>query len=539
MRAFAWLLAFVWPLGALRDVDFDFDLDGDIHAALKPKGTLVSAAPAPEAAPPGGDHPGLFDEIRRNITVHPGEVGMVREGRNYIRAVVEGSQAQHAGLKAGDRLVALNGDSFKDGVFIRLRSGKVTYTITAASPSMMVSIFQKTSMCLQIPASLMGCFFLLGMIPFYRSHQRMGSDWQDDRLAGVLVCPAGVISVGALVVREVAEVLAESNFLRDAHVVRLATSAGHMLYCVGLLYCLVVVLGSPLLATRLPEIAVARWRCENKGMWLCATILVLLEAAKLADYSATTPQGFQDVTLWEYACDRVVAIMLDMLLLEVVATITRTVGAVEHRVLQLQNSLSCKAADFSEQVHAPCAELVTDTCPQLAPLGFPLLCLTSKVLMNAVNLYECLKLVVDSGTYHVRVHAIILSIEMVAAAFAIAVAPVRLSSALDALYRRLSEVRCNTPELHVQVQVAESMLRQSNGGRGWGIEVCRGVVLNKEFLQAAFIRAALVATGVIAFLDSQMGIGTAERKEDTIEAEVSGIRHMLTNITTHLNITHK
>jgi len=140
------------------------------------------------------------------------------------------------------------------------------------------------------------------------------------------------------------------------------------------------------------------------------------------------------------------------------------------------------------------------------------------------------------------IHTSLLCLFMVVEALVIAVAPLRLSSALDDLKERLSDTRCNSPELHAQLQAVETVLNQANGGRGWGIKVCRGVVLHKDLLQATCIRAALVATAVLAFLDSHLGFEKAMGEEHTsiqhvmerenaIEAEMSSIRHMLINMT--------
>ncbi|CAK0854813.1 unnamed protein product [Prorocentrum cordatum] len=66
------------------------------------------------------------------------------------------------------------------------------------------------------------------------------------------------------------------------------------------------------------------------------------------------------------------------------------------------------------------------------------------------------------------------------------------------------EARCNNAGLHVQVQAMGSMLKHANQGREWGIKVSQGVALNKDFLQAVCIRAALLTTAAVAFLGSPM-----------------------------------
>jgi len=125
--------------------------------------------------------------------------------------------------------------------------------------------------------------------------------------------------------------------------------------------------------------------------------------------------------------------------------------------------------------------------------------------------------------------------EIAVLVFLVAVAPFRLSTALDDLTERLMETRCSSPELHGQIQAVESMLRDANQGQGWGIAIRRGIVLNKAFIQAACIRLALLATGAVAFIDSQLGLEQVVDKEITMEAdihkELANIRHMLSNVT--------
>lgn len=183
-----------------------------------------------------------------------------------------------------------------------------------------------------------------------------------------------------------------------------------------------------------------------------------------------------------------------------------------------------------------------DTGPQLTPLGFPFLYLSMKVLSRGVELYSLVNRMAVSPTARVimsnPVNAVVYLFEIGVVAFVVLVAPFRLSSALDDLTERLIETRCNSPKLHPQVQAVESMLKHANCGKGWGIKISRGVVLNKELLQALCIRAALLATAAAAFLDSQMGFASALGKENAMEAdlfslhaEVSSIRGMLNNIT--------
>jgi hypothetical protein len=451
-----------------------------------------------------------------------------------IKRVTQGSQADGAGIEAGYRIIAANGEPFKEARLSRLVHGKEPYTLTVKGPSTVRNVVQMTTLCLKIPAALMGFLLLLGMIPSYLSHQRMGSDWQEDLLARSLAHPATMVSVGAFMCGTVIRIFIDSDNLTALG------QAATVLYCFGLLRSLIGVLASPLLAAPLSEIAVTRWCFENKCMWLVATLAVLLQVTRATDHCVNKSiHGFQDVTTLRYCSRRLAGVMLDLLLLEVVAAITRILGAVEDRFLQLQNALSCKAADFSEQVHTLCAELVNDTGPQLAPLGFPMLCLTLRMLNCAFHIYRVVMYTVSSDLENPDTKSYItaasLSVEFLAIAFAIAVGPFRLSSALADLFERLDEVRCNTHELHAQVRAVELMLERANNRRGWGIKVCRGIVLNKEFLQTVSMRAALLTTAVVAFVDSQMGFEKVEGDNIAIEAELSGIRHILTNITTHLH----
>lgn len=306
--------------------------------------------------------------------------------------------------------------------------------------------------------------------------------------------------------------------------------AANVFYFPGLLRCLVSALACPLLATRLPDIAVARWRTENKFMWVVATIVMVMRAVRVAEHWATRSTGFQDNVLWWRIFHEAGWSLMDMLLLEVVALLTRVVGAVEHRVLQLQNALSCKADDFWEQAGELCKELINDTGPQLTPLGIPLLFIAVKSLGDGLYMYHELYFAIHTQLADKGSRSLLVAqscIQVVAVLLAIGVGPLRTSSAISDLNARLAEVRCSAPELHREVQAVECMFDRANDGRGWGIPVCRGVVLNKDFLQKVFFRAAVAMTAVIALLDSQMGF---EEADESIEREIDGIRHMLIDI---------
>jgi hypothetical protein len=312
----------------------------------------------------------------------------------------------------------------------------------------------------------------------------------------------------------------------------MASDAGLAVYVIGLNRCLVNALASPLLATRLPEAAVSRWRSENICVWTFAGVFILLEFSRVAQHYVGNSKGIRDIVLWEYACRRFAFALVPISLIEIAATITRMVGVVEQRMQQVQNALSCKAADFSEQVHHPCAKLVNDTLPQLAPLGFPLLWFTMKMIRNVVDMYRFVKMSQHSLTnlFDPRNQDFLLVVNVLAdsvlVAFVAAVGPLRLSQALDELFKRLNDVRCNDDEMHVQVQAVEAMFQRANNGHGWGIRPCPGLVLNKYFFQTVCVRMALLATAVVAFLDSKMGFDKAEAGE---QLKLSQIQRMLAN----------
>jgi len=546
------LFAFAWPTAAVRD--FDWDLEGEIFAVLAPgeslhsksapgsagvgisagrEATAASAASTPEAAPPGGDEPSLFVWKRRDVDVESGTLGIAMGG-SYILSVELGSKADRVGLKAGERIVAMNGGSFKMGHLLQLENGKVPYTLTVASPSRMVLLLVKVTTCVKVPAALLGCLLTLGMVPFYRSHQGMGSDWQDDLLARFLASPTAMISAGAFACAMTMDMLLQHEVLPALFY------AARVMSCFGILHCFVDAMASPLLASRLSDTAVARWRSENTCIWLAAAVALLLRILRVAMFYQNEAHGLQDVALWSKLTYQLAMALMNMVLLEVVAAITRILGAVEHRVLQVQGALSCKPADFFEEVHAPCAELVNKTGPQLAPLGLPLLYLTMVMLGNYAFAYKTSRVVMTSPAvpWSQVCAAAYLLVEGGTMAFAIVVAPLRISSALSGLCDSLSKVRCNAPELHVQVQAVESMFEKTNKGRGWGILLCRVVVVDKGFLQTAIARTLLFTTAIVAFIDSRAGFENVEDNSAAIarmQDSISSILSILSNNKTHLH----
>lgn len=314
-----------------------------------------------------------------------------------------------------------------------------------------------------------------------------------------------------------------------------AGCAAMALYLVGLHRCLVSALASPLLATRLPETAIAKWRSENKGIWLVATIKTLIELSRLAEHPG---KDIQEVETWALTCHRLAYVSVCIFWVELLTAIIRMVGAVEHRVQQLQDALSCKAGDFLEQVHKPCADLVNDTGPQLAPLGFPLLWFTMMLMRCGFEMYRLVRLGVLSpstilsnpGLMRLMLLGAAAGIDFVVVGFTIAVGPFRLSAALDELSERLNELRCNAPEMHGQVQAVEAMLQRANKGRGWGIKVGSNLVMDRDVFQSACVKVALLTTAVVTFLDSKMGFDETEAKISGEHVDISEIRRMLTTL---------
>jgi len=207
---------------------------------------------------------------------------------SYIESIEPGSKAESVGLKAGERVVATNGDSFKMAELLRLESGTGPYTLTVASPSRMVTFTMKVIGCLTVPAALAGGLLTFGMIPFYRSHQHIGFEWEEDLLSRCLASRPAIISVGAFGCAMALRTILQRDVLHAVFWV------SRVIYCFGLLHCFVDGLASPLLASQLPDAVVARWRSENKWMWLAIAVALSLRVLRVAAfYRYLAPEGFK------------------------------------------------------------------------------------------------------------------------------------------------------------------------------------------------------------------------------------------------------
>lgn len=361
----------------------------------------------------------------------------------------------------------------------------------------------------------------------------MGSEWQDDALASCLVSWFATVSIAGFACSSAILVPLQKDVLY------LFCYVTYVSYC-ALIRSVVDLRACPLLANRLPEMAVARWRYDNKRMWLVATAAIFLRVVRTAVYYGMVALDLKDVSMWKYFAHQVVWVVMYMLVLEVAALTTRILSAVEHRILLVQDALPCKAADFFEKVHKPCAELVDEVGPQLTHLRLAPVFLAAPVLYAGLYVYIELKIIMVSPIikWNTILTCVSAFIEATALALTLVAGPFRISAALGDLIELLNKVRHNAPELHTEVQAVESILERTNGGQGFGIKVCEGVVLNRQFLQKVCFRMALLSTAVVALLDSKCGFEKVEAQDDSIdnlEANMTSILHLLTNNKTYFH----
>jgi len=541
---FVFLLASAWPVDSFRDIGADLEGEVLVPSGRIPATTQDHFAPSNADLVDNAAREGTADNAAsdamatpgKNLTSMFGVIIMMQPGANgisligsEIRSVRQGSIGARAGVRVGDYIVAANGAPFKEGSLGPLESGTVPYTLTVSSPNRVAFIMANL---LHVPAALMGCVLLICLVPSYCSQQRLGPDWRNDLLARSITCPAGIVAFGSFACGS----LALAFLTVGNNGFRFVDHVANALYVFGLIRCLKSVLASPLLSIRLPDMAIARWRSDLTGIWLMATLVVLPPYFfRMAYHYVYMSTGVHDVTFWTFISSMLAWMMTKLVILEIAVVTTFILGVAEHFILQLQNALFCKPADFSDHVHARAAELVNTTGPQLAPLGFPLLCLVGKMMFTCIDIYStCRK------TFHIQagaevdtyLRAVQRGAALLAEVLLIAIGPLRLSAALASLNDGLGEVRSKAPELHAQVSAVEAMLERANGGSGWGIQICTGVVMNKEFLQTVCVRALLLSTAAAAFLDSWLGYENGERQH---EAHSSKIKHTLANITAYIH----
>jgi len=121
--------------------------------------------------------------------------------------------------------------------------------------------------------------------------------------------------------------------------------------------------------------------------------------------------------------------------------------------------------------------------------------------------------------------------QLVLFAFAIALLPFLLSSALKEFKSVLNEERQSNGALHEQIEAVETMIERQNHGQGFGIPVFDGFVITQGWLQTICIRFAILATAIKAFLDTELGY--AKEPEQVLMPHLEDMQKQMDNSLPH------
>ena len=149
-------------------------------------------------------------------------------------------------------------------------------------------------------------------------------------------------------------------------------------------------------------------------------------------------------------------------------SISQIVVAARQHILEVTEAIPSHKGQWTQHVHAPCAQLLHDLPPKLLPLGFPLVILAVGSVYTASCLYDyvvgliLLFHMILTGWGAAKCSNLIATASQLAAMFwAVAIGPVQLSLSIRELKKQLAETRQRDSRVHLEVQAVEEMLRQA------------------------------------------------------------------------------
>ena len=446
-------------------------------------------------------------------------------GRIYwVRA---GSEADKEGLQAGQHIIRVGTEQYSSEALRKALEGQTPFQISVESPSSAAQNIELAIMCLAMPAALLGCLLALTLPCLVYSHLFMSSQGHLGEFSKQLSRPLLQIVLVACTCSWAGYTALEWPYMQSAFIEKLHLCA-HLLSCTGLLLGLQLNRNHPAFSKQMDTSRAALlWKVQLVALTLfsiAAGVRVVLAVCRCTSWQLHSRQllvsHFGVVFTWTN-------------LLAFICQMSRIGLAIKQQMVEVQNGMPCSQTKFFECVHKPCAELLQSSRHQLATCGWPLLLLSPFLMTAGLKFYQAFRHLCERPQYAGNwLWCFKDATQLVLFAFAIALLPLLLSSALKEFKSVLNEERQRNGALHKQIEAVESMIEWQNHGQGFGIPVFDGFVITRGWLQMICIRFAILATAIKAFLDTELGY--AKEPEQVLMPHLKDMQNQMNNSLPHL-----
>ena len=467
------------------------------------------------------------DTEEKNVTIEAGTMGAYWDfGSGRIYSVRAGSQADKEGLKVGQHIVRVGTEQYSSGALRKAMQGQTAFNLSVESPSSTAQNAELAILCLAMPAATLSCLLALTLPCLVYSHLFMSSQGHVGEFSKQLSRPLPQIVLLAFMCSKAGFTALEWPYMQSAFIEKLHLCA-HVLSCSGLVLGLQLNRTHPAFSKQMDgSRAALLWKMQLGALALCS-IVVLFPLVRLI---VETVDG---QTSWQMMVLVFAGILQYFSLFALTCQMCRIGFAIKQKMVELQNGMPCSEAKFFECVHKPCVEFLQSSRYQLATCGWPLLLLSPFLMTTGLEFYQRSRHLYERPEYPVNwMFAFKFAAQLGVFAFAIALLPFLLSSALKEFKSVLNEELQSNGALHEQIEAVESMFERQNHGQGFGIPVFDGFVITQGWLQMICIRFAILGTAIKAFLDTELGY--AKEPEQVLMPHLKDMQNQLNNLTTML-----
>ena len=439
-------------------------------------------------------------------------------GSGSIYWVRAGSEADKKGLKAGQHIVRVGAEQFSSEAFRTALQGQTAFKLSVESPSSRVQSLNLAITCLAMPAALLGCLLALTLPCLVYSHLFMSSQGHLGEFSKQLSRPLLQVVLVAFTCSWAGYTALEWPYMQSAFIEKLYLCT-NLLSCTGLLLGLQLNRNHPSFSKQMDRSSAALlWKVQLVALTLCS--IAAGERVVIAVCRCTS---------WQLMVSHFGVIFTYFTLLALICQMCRIGLAMKQKMVEVQNGMPCSQSNFFECVHKPCADFLQSSRYQLATCGWPLLLSSPFLMTTGLEFYQAFLYLCQRPQYAENwlwcfKHAA----QLVFFAFAIALLPFLLSSALKEFKSVLNEERQSNGALHEQIEAVETMIERQNQGQGFGIPVFDGFVLTRGWLQMICIRFAILATAIKAFLDTELGY--AKKPEQVLMPHLEDMQNQLNNL---------
>ena len=466
------------------------------------------------------------DTEEKNVTMEVGDHGMHWDfGSGRIDVVDPGSQADKAGLKAGQHIIRVGTEPFSSGAFRKAMKGQTAYQLSVESPSSTAQNIELAMMCLGMPPAVLSCLLALILPCLVYSHLFMSSQGHVGEFSKQLSRPLPQIVLVAFLSSQAGFIALEWPYLQSAFIEKLHFCA-HYLGCIGLLRGLQLNRNHPAFSKQMDGSRTALlWKVQLVALTLCSLVVPFSFARVMI--SLVSRQ-----TSWQMMVPILAGILWYFSLVAFTCQMCQIGLAMKQQMVEVQNGMPCSQSKFFECVHKPCAELLQSSQYQLATCGWPLLLLSPLAVTTGLMLYQAFRHLCERPQDPSNwMFCFCFAAQLSFSVLAVALLPLLLSSALKELKYVLNEERQSNGTLHEQIEAVEAMIERQNHGQGFGIPVFDGFVITQGWLQMICIRFAILATAIKAFLDTELGY--AKEPEEVLLPHLEDMQKQLNNSLPH------